>query len=345
MREVLFRFVSAFLVVATGIGGWLWLAYHALTISPLKVQGDALHYVVKPGMTLPQVAQDLFVRGVLRQPRALVWYARGRGKASQIKAGEYRIEPGTTPLQLLDRLITGKVVQHVLTLIEGWTFEEVRVAVQRHPKITQTLVGLNSDAVMGALGLTGVHPEGWFYPETYHFPSGMSDQAFLRRAHRTMVEKLQREWAERAEGLPFRTPYEALVLASIVEKETGMRVERPRIAGVFVRRLQKRMRLQSDPAVIYGVGEAFDGNLRRRDLQRDTPYNTYLRVGLPPTPIAMPSGDAIRAVLHPKLSDHLYFVAKGDGSHHFSATYEEHLRAVARYQLCRGTSDSVAVRP
>ena len=188
---------------------------------------------------------------------------------------------------------------------------------------------------MEQLGLPGVHPEGRFYPDTYHFPRGTSDAAFLTRAYATMERRLNDEWNNRAENLPFGTPYEALILASIVEKETGKPEERARIAGVFVRRLQKRMRLESDPTVIYGMGEAFDGNIRRADLKRPTPYNTYVHKKLPPTPIAMPGGDAIHAVMHPEMRGELFFVAKGDGSHHFSATFDEHRRAVAEYQLRR----------
>jgi UPF0755 protein len=180
-----------------------------------------------------------------------------------------------------------------------------------------------------------MHPEGWFYPDTYYFPSGLSDRDFLWRAHRAMRKRLQAEWNGRASGLPYREPYEALILASIIEKETGRQGERERIAGVFVQRLNQGMRLESDPTVIYGLGQAFDGDLRRRDLRDITPYNTYRRSGLPPTPIAMPGGDALWAALHPEFGDALFFVARGDGSHHFSATYQEHLRAVARYQLQR----------
>ena len=254
-------------------------------------------------------------------------------QAGRLKVGEYDLPPGTTPIDLLHLFVSGKTVQYGLTLLEGWSFKQVRAAIAAQPQIVQTLAGVDDAGVMVRLGAPGMHPEGWFYPDTYHFPRGTTDVEFLRRAHTLMQETLEREWSQRSEGLPLKTPYEALILASIVEKETGVPEERPLIAAVFIGRLNKGMRLQTDPTVIYGMGDRYDGNIRKSDLLRDTPYNTYTRAGLPPTPIAMPSAAAIHAVLHPADSDALYFVATGEGRHHFSATYEEHRAAVIKYQL------------
>ena len=244
---------------------------------------------------------------------------------------------GLTPAALLDLLVSGKVIEYSLTLVEGWTFAQVLEATRSHPVLVQSLApDAGPGDVMTALGHPGEHPEGRYFPDTYQFPRGTTDLQVLARSYDRMAEVLAREWDARAEGLPITDPYEALTLASIVEKETGRAEERPAIAGVFVRRLEKGMLLQTDPTVIYGLGDAFDGNLRRRDLERDTPYNTYTRAGLTPTPICMPGRDAIHAVLHPADGDALYFVATGDGGHHFSATLSEHNRAVRRYQLNRG---------
>ncbi|MGH8561873.1 MAG: endolytic transglycosylase MltG [Nevskiales bacterium] len=260
-------------------------------------------------------------------------YAQLSGKATQLKVGEYRISPGMTARQLIEGLVSGRAYQHALTLIEGWTFEQMMNAVAQAPALRQTLTDTSGATVMQALGRAGEHPEGRFYPDTYHFPGGMSDVDFLRRAYNTMTQILEREWQRRAADLPLNSPYEALVLASIVEKETGQPQERAQIAGVFTRRLKLGMLLQTDPTVIYGMGSAYDGNIRLTDLKRDTPYNSYTRAGLTPTPICLPGRDAIHAALHPAAGDSLYFVAKGDGSHQFSASLEAHNQAVRKFQL------------
>ncbi len=235
--------------------------------------------------------------------------------------------------EFMDQILSGKVIQYSITIVEGWNIYQLLDVLKADPHIKQTLQGLSHKQIMQRIGYPEMHPEGRFYPDTYHFPKGLTDVEFLQRAYGAMQQKLAAEWEKRAVGLPYKTPYEALIMASIVEKETGLPSERQAIAGVFVRRLEKRMRLQTDPTVIYGLLPNFDGNIRRRDLRRDTPYNTYRRRGLPPTPIAMPGGDAIHAALHPADGDKLYFVSRGDGSHHFSATLEEHNRAVIKYQL------------
>ncbi|NIR60019.1 MAG: endolytic transglycosylase MltG [Gammaproteobacteria bacterium] len=330
------RAVVAVLVVAAVVAAAAvtW-RYQAFVETPLIVGEAGMVFTVPKGATVESVAWMLAERGTLEAPRYLKWMARLTGKARRIQAGEYRIPPGTTPPELLAKLTSGEVVQHALTVVEGWTFHELMDAVRSHEALVHTLKDVTPQAVMARLGKPDEHPEGRFHPETYHFPRGTTDVEFLERAYDAMAQRLAREWEAREEGLPLETPYQALILASIVERETGLPEERPRIAGVFIRRLDRGMRLQTDPTVIYGLGADFDGDIRYRDLRRDSPYNTYRRSGLPPTPIAMPSGESIRAVLHPADEDALYFVSRGDGSHHFSATLEEHNRAVRRYQLGR----------
>lgn len=327
------------LVGVGALGGWLFIDYERALERPLHAGEAPVFYEIAPGASLRQIAQDLSERELLQDPHYLVFYARWSGVADRIQAGEYAIEPGMNAVQLLENLVAGKAVQHPLTIVEGWTFRELMQAVNESPYLTHTLEGLAPEAIMERIGAPGVHPEGQFYPDTYHFPRRTSDVSFLKRAYQTMRQRLAAEWENRAEGLPYDNPYEALILASIVEKETAVPAERGRIAGVFVRRLERGMRLETDPTVIYGLGEDFDGNLRRRDLRTHTPYNTYVIRGLPPTPIAMPSGESIHAALNPAPGDALYFVATGDGGHHFSATYEEHRRAIARYQLNRGARE------
>ena len=246
-----------------------------------------------------------------------------------------------TPRELLDLLHSGKVVQHSLTVVDGWTFEEVLAALSSKSELAHTFADeATYSEIMAQLGYPGVHPEGRFLADTYHFPRGTSDAAFLRRAYQSMESYLHDAWNERAPDLPYESPVDALIVASIIEKETGKAEERAEIAGVLVRRLKRNMRLEADPTVIYGLGADFDGNLRKRDLRFDTPYNTYLHKGLPPTPIAMPGTASIHAALHPEPGETLFFVAKGDGSHHFSVTYPEHQAAVRRYQRRGGSRDS-----
>nr|VFK13648.1 MAG: UPF0755 protein [Candidatus Kentron sp. LPFa]VFK31119.1 MAG: UPF0755 protein [Candidatus Kentron sp. LPFa] len=327
--------IGGVLLLIVASSGWLLFERHARVMQiPLHIDGDAVLLVVKPGMSLRGVAMELSERNILPHPIHLVWEAVWQGITGKVKIGEYRIEPGLTPSGLLDKLIEGKILQRALTIIEGWSFKELMHAIRTSEYLTHTLEeDLSDEVIMERIGRPGEHPEGRFYPDTYHFPLGMPDVTFLERAYRTMEKRLADAWTKRAEKLPYQTPLEALTLASIVEKETGNPDERARIAGVFVYRLQLGMRLQSDPTVIYGMGESFTGNIRRSDLRKSTPYNTYTEDGLPPTPIAMPGSAAIHAALHPMVGKDLFFVAKGDGSHYFSATFAEHKRAVARYQL------------
>ncbi len=335
VKNVLFKLLGLLLISGSLAVAWLMLEWQDALNQPVKVDAKGLDYTIRPGMSFTQVAQDLAARGILDKPRYLAWAARWTGKAGRIKAGEYLIPPGKKAEDLLDMFVLGNVIHYGLTLVEGWTFHQVMDTLNAHADLAHTLQGLTNAEIMQRLGLAETHPEGRFLPETYRFPRGATDADFLRRAHQDMTSLLQTEWEQRDVGLPLRTPYEALILASIVEKETGRADERAKVAGVFIRRLRKNMRLQTDPTILYGLGQGFDGNIRRRDLKANTPYNTYIHKGLPPTPIAMPGAEAIRAALHPEEGEALYFVANGDGGHYFSATLEEHNKAVARYLLKR----------
>ncbi|MEL7448843.1 MAG: endolytic transglycosylase MltG [Pseudomonadota bacterium] len=327
----------AVLLVTLALGavmaGLAWREAQAWLSAPLPVPAEGKVFVIDPGSTLGSVAHDLESAGVLAQPRWFVWLARWRQSAGAIQAGEYLLSPGTTPDELLEQFTGGRVVQHTFTIIEGWSFRQLREALQTAPLLEQSLAGVADDAVMRELGFEDQHPEGRFFPDTYAFPRGTTDAALLKRAHDRMQRELAAAWGERAEDLPLANPEEALILASIIEKESSLDSERDAIAGVFVRRLRRGMRLQTDPTVIYGLGDAYDGNIRRDDLQRDTPYNTYTRKGLPPTPIAMPSATSLAAAVAPREGTALYFVATGDGdgAHYFSDTLEEHNAAVQRY--------------
>jgi UPF0755 protein len=302
-------------------------------LTPLPIAEEGLVYEIPPGATAQAVARDLAQRGLLDRPKYWRWLARIEDKARQIRVGEYRLEPGLRPRGLLDAFVHGATVQYAFTLVEGWTFKQLGAALRADPVLVPTLTDEELASVMGRLGMPGMHPEGWFYPDTYLFPRGTTDLELLRRSHRVMTQRLDAAWAERDPDLPLEDAYQALILASIVEKESAVADERDMIAGVFVGRLRRGMRLQTDPTVIYGMGDAYTGNIRKSDLQRDTPYNTYTRSGLPPTPIAMPGGGALRATVKPAETDALYFVAMGGGRHHFSETYEEHRQAVIEFLL------------
>ena len=300
---------------------------------PLRIGDEPFVYTVPRGASITRVARDLEIAGLVESAFRLELHARLSGDGSRIKAGEYALEPGLTPIGLLELLVAGSVVQHPFTIIEGWTFRDLRRRIEDSGVFAHTLDALSDDEVMARLGHPGVHPEGRFFPETYHFPRGSTDAQLLRRAYDAMSAYLESAWARRAGDLPLASPHDLLVLASIVEKETGAAEERARIAGVFVSRLRRGMRLETDPTVIYGLGDEFDGNLTKADLRRDTPYNTYRRKGLPPTPIAMAGAAAIDAVVAPIEDGSLYFVSKGDGRHVFSTNYDDHRKAVRRYQI------------
>jgi len=272
---------------------------------------------------------------IINDPWLFILLAKVKGVETRVRAGEYQIEPGMTADELLEKFLQGSALQYSFTVIEGWSFRQMLAAIAEDPVIEHTLEDKDNQEIMTSIGYPEQHPEGMFFPDTYRFPKGTSDVDFLRRAYQVMQKHLTREWNQRDSELPLESSYDALILASIIEKETGAGFERPLISGVFIQRLKKNMRLQTDPTIIYGLGEAFDGNIRFRDLKKDTPYNTYLRAGLTPTPIALPGLEAIHAALHPAKTEALYFVSKGDGTHHFSATLEEHNAAVNRYQLNR----------
>jgi len=319
------------LVVAAG----LWLASYLDRQADTVLTDEAYEFTVARGDSMRGLANQLVAAGLLTEPWSMRFWARYRGLAGSLKAGEYRLEPGATLNGLLDKVTRGDVVNYAVTIIEGWTFRQMRDALAEQPKLAQETSAMEGAAIMTQLGVEGTEPEGRFFPDTYHYTLGMSDLDILRQARQRMDTVLADAWASRQDDLPLATPYEALILASIIEKETGVAEERAEIAGVFINRLRAGMRLQTDPTVIYGMGEAFDGNIRKRDLLTDTPYNTYTRAGLPPTPIALPGEDSIRAALDPARTDARYFVARGDGTHQFSATLEEHNAAVAKYQLKR----------
>ncbi len=329
----LLRYLMVLGVLLAGAAGLGWLGLQQWLDQPLAIEEDSVRVDIPRGQPLGVTAQQLEQRGLLRHARLLTGYGRFTGADSKIRAGEYEVPRGTTPRSLLELLQTGDVVQHSVTLIEGRTFREMRAALEREDLLQHLLPGLNDAQLMTELGEPGLAPEGIFFPDTYFFVRGTSDLEILRRARQRMRDELAAAWESRADDLPLEDAYDALILASIVEKETALATERPRIAGVFIERLQRGMPLQTDPTVIYGLGESFDGNLTRADLERDGPYNTYTRQGLPPTPIALPGAEALRAVARPERRGELYFVATGlpDGSHKFSKTLAEHNRAVAEY--------------
>ncbi|MCX4188652.1 endolytic transglycosylase MltG [Methylophaga sp. OBS4] len=333
-KVIFFKAILPALIVASLIS-FVMLEYQRFINEPLNVTTQNVTYVVAPGMNLKVISKDLQQKGLTDiPPLYLQLYGRFTSQAHLIKAGEYAIQPGTTLPALLSQLVSGKVLMNALTVVEGMTAQQLINMLVTHPKIKVTLPEPTVAAAMNALGEPEKNGEGWFLPETYHFPTGTTDIEFLKRAYTQMQQQLEQAWEQRDENLPYQHPYEALIMASVIEKETAIADERSEIAGVFVRRLQKGMRLQTDPTVIYGLGDTFDGNLRKKDLQTDTPFNTYTRAGLPPAPICLPSIESIQAALHPAAGDSLYFVATGkDGRHVFSSNLRDHNNAVRRYQL------------
>jgi UPF0755 protein len=323
--------LSLVVAVLAALAADAWMQLHA----PLQLTQPAVVELALGGR-LNGLLGQIDRRGLFasaRQRYYLLAYARLSGTAHALKAGEYEVVPGTSALGLLRLLASGKVILHELTLVEGWRFQQAWHAIQAEPNLAHTLANADPGAIMRGIDRAGIDPEGRFFPDTYRFPKGTTDAAFLRRAAQAMDRALAAEWADRAAGLPYSQPADALTMASLVEKETGQPAERAQVAGVFVRRLRLGMRLQTDPSVIYGLGEAYDGNLRSKDLVTDTPYNSYTRAGLPPTPICLPGKDSLHAALHPDDSDSLYFVSKGNGTHQFSATLDQHNAAVDRYQI------------
>ncbi|WP_031433438.1 endolytic transglycosylase MltG [Methylomarinum vadi] len=313
---------------------WAWHAYQqALHRQVVTDGGKAIE--IERGDSFRAIVAKLQIRKIDIDPFWFKVIAYQRKVAHKLKAGEYELVEGMTMPDLLALFVSGKTRQYAITIPEGWTFKQIQQSLAENPNLEHRLTATEPQAIMSQLGIEQQHPEGWFFPETYFFEKHSTDLQLLKRAYEKMRVVLHREWQERDENLPLQTPYEALILASIVEKETAKVEERPQIAGVFIRRLRKGMLLQTDPTVIYGMGDRYRGNIQAKDLKEPTPYNTYVIKGLPPTPIAMPGRQAIHAVLHPSAEGSLYFVARGDGSHVFSASLREHVNAVNKYQKRR----------
>lgn len=321
---------AALILLLSGAAGWLgWERYQQFLHTPLNIPGEGLVFNLEPGASGAEIVRQLGLLG-LTHP-GWEWRILMRLEPHVYQVGEYRLEAGMLPEDVLRSLSSGEVVQHRITLVEGWTFRQFATALRANEVLEHELdldAGPQWKLVAEALGVD--HPEGWFLPETYQFTRGDSDRDILARAHQSMKTELEKAWSSRDLDVPVASPYQMLILASIIEKETALNEERGRIAGVFTRRLKEKMRLQTDPTVIYGMGESYDGNIRRKDLQADTPYNTYTRHGLPPTPIAMPGRASLMAAAHPEEGEALYFVANGNGGHTFSATLEEHQAAVRK---------------
>lgn len=328
---MILRVLFVVVLLAGAAAAYLYQQWQTRLDTAMALPDAGTELIIAPGEPLRAIAARLAARGLLEHGLDLELLARRTDQAAAIKAGTYHVAAGTTPRQLLALLVSGEVRQYTITFVEGWTFRQLLAAIHADARIMKTLD--TQARIMPQLGLSQASPEGWFLPETYQFTDGSTDRELLLRAHRAMQTLLAESWAERDRSIPLKTPEEALILASIVEKETGAAHERAAIAGVFTRRLQLNMKLQTDPTVIYGIGAAFDGNLTRKHLREDTPYNTYVHRGLPPTPIAMPGRAALAAVMHPADGKALYFVARGDGTHQFSATLAEHNAAVRKYQL------------
>jgi UPF0755 protein len=319
------------LASAGALGFCVWLLWFAL--SPIELAAPTVEFSIRSGSTLRGATLQIIEAGLSMPGWKFVLLARVNGASAGVKAGSYQVSDGVTPLQLVRKITRGEYAQAEILLVEGWNFRQVREALNAHADLKHDSASFSEAQIMAKLGVPGVLPEGMFFPDTYVFAKGSSDLAVLARARGAMKKQLGSAWAGRAPDLPMTDPYEALILASIVEKETGRASDREMIAAVFVNRLRRKMRLQTDPSVIYGMGEKFDGNLRKRDLLTDTPFNTYTRRGLPPHPIAMPGLASLQAVMHPAQTDVLYFVSRGDGTSEFSRTLVEHNRAVAKYQL------------
>lgn len=322
-------FCICLLLAAVSGAAWWWAH------TPINMRSPAVEFRVTSGSSLRGAVNQIQEAGVELQADLFALLAKLKRSDTGLKAGSYAIKSGITPLELLAKLTRGEVTQGELTLVEGWTLRQWRNRMDQNADLRHETAGLSEAQIIQKLGLNISSLEGWLFPDTYLFDKQSSDLELLARANRVMQKRLDNEWSKRASGLPYKTPYDALIMASIVEKETGRESDRGNVAAVFVNRLRSGMLLQTDPTVIYGVGESFDGNLRKRDLLTDTPYNTYTRAGLPPTPIAMPGMASLQAALHPAANDVLYFVARGDGSSQFSRTLDEHNRAVNQYQRGR----------
>lgn len=322
------RFLTLIFLIGLLLAGYI--GYYLS--QPLPLVSTPMEFSLRPGSSVKSTVKQLQQAGVIEQAEMFAWLVRLSGKSAQIKAGKYTLTHAVTPSQLLDMLTKGEVTQAAVSVIEGWTFKQFRTALNDNVNIAHDTLNLTDAEILLRIGATETQAEGLFFPDTYYFSAGSSDLPILKRAYQTMQQHLQEVWLNRTPGLPLQTPYQALILASIVEKETGTASDRDKVAAVFVNRLRKGMLLQTDPAVIYGMGEKFDGNIRKRDLVTDTPYNTYTRAGLTPTPISLPGLASLQSTLHPAQIDALYFVARGDGSSEFSSNLTAHNNAVNRYQ-------------
>jgi UPF0755 protein len=321
--------LTGVLVAAAGVAGFQWWSRQ-----PITAGGEIIPFAIAPGSGVAGAAQQMATAGVPVNPFLFGVLARVTGKAGQIKAGSYELKPETTPRRLLTQLVRGEFAQESLTIIEGWTFRQMRQAVDAAPNLKHDTARLSDQELLAKVNPDAKYatPEGLFFPDTYLFAKNASDVGVYRQAHEMMMKRLKAAWDKRAPGLPYTDPYQALIMASLVEKETGQKSERGLIAGVFVNRLKTGMLLQTDPTVIYGMGDKYDGKIHKKDLETDTPYNTYTRAGLPPTPIALPGVASLQAALAPEKTDALYFVSRGDGTSHFSASLNEHNKAVNQYQ-------------
>lgn len=331
MRKIILWYSLAILL---GIILWVGITWqHFMTTPLIPTAGRPVDYVFKPGASITTLANDLQNLGMLQHPDFFIALVYSQGATKKLQAGEYLFSPGITPKQLLNQMIKGQVVYHRFTIVEGWTFKKLLTALNNAPQITHTFSNANIEKIMMSLGLPMRNPEGLFFPATYSYAADATDISLLKQAYQKMNKELRNQWSKRAANLPYKTPYEALIAASLVEKETAQMSERPLIAGVIERRLKQNIPLQIDSTVIYGLGDNYTGKIKLADLQQDTLYNTYTRRGLPPTPIAMPSLAALNAVLHPDNSNFMYFVAKGDGTHQFSTSLQEQNQAVTLYQI------------
>jgi len=325
MQKILIGLVIVMMALAGGFGYW---AQHPI-VDPDQ---SPIEFSIAAGSSVRAGAQQIVAAGVPIHAFLLEMLVRLSGKSGKLKAGHYELKPGTTPWGLIDQWVRGEFAQESLSIIEGWTFQQMRQAIATHPALKHDTLQLSDKELLGKITQEYSAPEGLFFPDTYLFAKGASDLQIYKQAHTVLVKRLNELWRARSPTLPYKTPYEALIMASIVEKETGQATERGRVAAVFVNRLKLGMLLQTDPTVIYGMGREYQGQIRKRDLQRDTPYNTYTRLGLPPTPIALPGAAALLAALHPAQTDALYFVGRGDGTSQFSSQLRDHNRAVNKYQ-------------
>jgi len=332
MLKRLSELISLCLFFSLVTGALIYAEYQKFLETPLKIE-QPLVFTVDAGMTFTDLNKKLKSNQIIVNTRYLEFFARYSGLANKIKSGEYRLTSGIRPDELINIFVSGKAVQYSMTLLEGWNIDELFQAIHSNEILAKTIINYEADTLMRELGYPELIPEGLFFPDTYYFPRGTTDTVFLQRAYQRLKAILDEEWQLRDANLPYQNAYEALITASIIEKETGLASERATIAGVFVRRLKKNMKLQTDPTVIYAMGKQFNGNIRKKDLNIDSPYNTYRYKGLPPSPIALVGREAIHAALHPEDGKSYYFVAKGDGSHYFSESLKEHNRAVAKYQL------------